>query len=198
MTLLPCPFCGYELDPDESDHLYPSGVGWRDDLHSGRSYHPGREVPPEQRCWQVVCSQHMGGCGAEMHGDSKQEAVDRWNRRVTHVGDSQFESWYQEYDPINKGNKQRLRDAYAAGMGDPAARGAEEHTSQPRPMCRDCADYGPICPNSGKPCGSGLLTDDQIDRMTSHLYYKGMPVDRDYRILLFREAESVYHIKGRK
>lgn len=23
-----------------------------------------------------------------------------------------------------------------------------------RPMCRDCADFGPICPNSGKPCAS--------------------------------------------
>jgi len=21
-----------------------------------------------------------------------------------------------------------------------------------KPMCRDCADFGPICPNSGKPC----------------------------------------------
>ncbi len=21
------------------------------------------------------------------------------------------------------------------------------------PKCRDCADFGPICPNSGKPCG---------------------------------------------
>lgn len=22
-----------------------------------------------------------------------------------------------------------------------------------RPQCRDCADFGPVCPNSGKPCG---------------------------------------------
>lgn len=36
-----------------------------------------------------------------------------------HVGNSSFESWYADYDPIGKGDKQRARDAYAAGMGDP-------------------------------------------------------------------------------
>lgn len=36
-----------------------------------------------------------------------------------HVGDSSFESWYSTYDPARKGDKQRARDAYAAGMGDP-------------------------------------------------------------------------------
>ena len=36
-----------------------------------------------------------------------------------HVGDSAFESWFSEYNPAGKGDKQRARDAYAAGMGDP-------------------------------------------------------------------------------
>lgn len=36
-----------------------------------------------------------------------------------HVGNSSFESWYADYDPSGKGDKQRARDAYAAGMGDP-------------------------------------------------------------------------------
>lgn len=36
-----------------------------------------------------------------------------------HVGDSAFESWYSTYNPSHKSDKQRARDAYAAGMGDP-------------------------------------------------------------------------------
>lgn len=43
-----------------------------------------------------------------------------------HIGDSAFESWYNSYSPMHKSDKQRARDAYAAGMGDPlvtAARG---------------------------------------------------------------------------
>lgn len=38
-----------------------------------------------------------------------------------HVGDSSFEGWFASYDPAGKGDKQRARDAYAAGMGDAAA-----------------------------------------------------------------------------
>jgi len=36
-----------------------------------------------------------------------------------HIGDSSFESWYSNYVPAHKGDKQRARDAYATGMGDP-------------------------------------------------------------------------------
>ena len=35
------------------------------------------------------------------------------------VGESSFEYWFESYNPANKGDKQRSRDAYAAGMGDP-------------------------------------------------------------------------------
>lgn len=35
------------------------------------------------------------------------------------VGNSSFESWFSGYSPMHKGDKQRARDAYAAGMGDP-------------------------------------------------------------------------------
>jgi len=37
-----------------------------------------------------------------------------------HVGDSAFESWYSTYWPQDGSNKQRMRDAYAAGMLDRA------------------------------------------------------------------------------
>lgn len=35
------------------------------------------------------------------------------------VGESVFERWFSSYNPALKGDKQRARDAYAAGMGDP-------------------------------------------------------------------------------
>ena len=45
-------------------------------------------------------------------------AADRAQRQAEHVGDSAFESWYSEYCPAHNGDKQRARDAYAAGMGE--------------------------------------------------------------------------------
>jgi len=48
-----------------------------------------------------------------------------------HIGDSAFESWYSSYKPTHKGDKQRARDAYAAGMGDPLVMAAP--TTQPAP-----------------------------------------------------------------
>ena len=39
---------------------------------------------------------------------------------LRHVGDSAFESWFDSYSPAGKGDKQRARDAYAAGMGERA------------------------------------------------------------------------------
>ena len=47
------------------------------------------------------------------------------------VGDSAFESWYATYNPAHKADKQRARDAYAAGMGDPLVIVAP--TAQPAP-----------------------------------------------------------------
>lgn len=38
-----------------------------------------------------------------------------------HIGDSAFEGWYSEYNAAHKSDKQRARDAYAAGMSDPVA-----------------------------------------------------------------------------
>lgn len=47
-----------------------------------------------------------------------------------HVGDSAFESWFSDYDPAGKGDKQRARDAYAAGMGDPLVTAAPAPTTE--------------------------------------------------------------------
>ena len=41
---------------------------------------------------------------------------------MSDVGDSAFETWFSEYGMANKGTKQQMRDAYAAGITD-----AERH-----------------------------------------------------------------------
>lgn len=79
----PCPFCGMKIDPDDPDLVYPSGTGWKEEPEIGfRSYHRACDVPEEQWCYKVVCQTHYGGCGCTMSGDSKEEAIENWNRRV--------------------------------------------------------------------------------------------------------------------
>lgn len=53
-----------------------------------------------------------------------------------HVGDSDFESWFSTYSAPHSSYKQLLRDAYAAGMSDPAAVVAERD-------CRTCKHWTP-------------------------------------------------------
>jgi len=79
----PCPFCGKPVDMEDADTLYPSGTGWKfdEDLQM-RTYHRLREVPPEQWCYGIHCSESSGGCGAEIHGDSKDAALAKWSMRV--------------------------------------------------------------------------------------------------------------------
>jgi hypothetical protein len=82
MKALPCPFCGKEVDFDDADTLYPSGSGWKDDVIEGiRTYHNFRIVPKSQWCWSMHCPTPAGGCGCEVSGDSKEEALARWNLR---------------------------------------------------------------------------------------------------------------------
>lgn len=84
MNMLHCPFCGMIPDPEEDeDCLYPSGTGWRDRPNGLREYLDFRMVPRSNWCYTLHCVQHHGGCGAEMHGDSRQEAIDKWNKRIT-------------------------------------------------------------------------------------------------------------------
>jgi hypothetical protein len=73
-----CPFCGAVLDIDDEDTIYPSGIFWRDSEH-GRIYYERSSMyhGRENECYQIKC-----GCGAEMHGDSKNETIENWNKRV--------------------------------------------------------------------------------------------------------------------
>lgn len=77
----PCPFCGQEVDSKNPDTLYPSGTGWIQQETGMITYHSFREVPKEQWCWGMHCVETSGGCGAEVNGNSRQEAMDKWNRR---------------------------------------------------------------------------------------------------------------------
>jgi len=78
---LACPFCGKPADLDDCDTLYPNGIGWKDREGGLRTYHSFRDVPKNQRCWGMNCPTPAGGCGAEIHGDSKEDALAKWNKR---------------------------------------------------------------------------------------------------------------------
>ena len=79
---LPCPFCGKAINANDNDTLYPSGTGWKEEADGFRSYHSVYDVPKEQWCYKIVCQEHYGGCGAEIHGDSIEEVKEKWNKRV--------------------------------------------------------------------------------------------------------------------
>ena len=80
MELLNCPFCGSELDIEDSDTFHASTVGWKN-RGEYREYVNFREVPKDQWCHEVHCCTIYGGCGASITADSRQEAIDKWNTR---------------------------------------------------------------------------------------------------------------------
>lgn len=56
--LLPCPFCGYDVNEnDPLDTVYPADR--------------------EMTLWQVVCND----CSATAYGETKEDAITRWNTR---------------------------------------------------------------------------------------------------------------------
>ena len=81
IEMKPCPFCGHEVDLEDGDTLYPTG-GWQDHGNGVRGYCSVHKVPPDQWCYTMHCPTTAGGCGAEISGDSKQEAIEKWNKRV--------------------------------------------------------------------------------------------------------------------
>ncbi len=82
MDIPACPFCGTPVNLDDPDVLYPNGTGWLDHLGGMRSYHDFRDVSKDQWCYTLHCPLQSGGCGAEMTGDSKEDAIARWSKRV--------------------------------------------------------------------------------------------------------------------
>lgn len=60
--ILPCPFCGQTPNTEDCDFVYPIN-------RKGTLYRAG-------------CVEAAGGCGAEVLGGSKDEALRKWNTRI--------------------------------------------------------------------------------------------------------------------
>jgi hypothetical protein len=74
--LKPCPFCGRKKDIEDYDTLYPSGMYWieKDLVRSYVTFNKRSEN--HSPCWQVSCA-----CGASLNADSREEAIENWNKR---------------------------------------------------------------------------------------------------------------------
>ena len=81
-SALPCPFCGKQVDLSDLDTLYPSGIVYKDCQDIGRHYGTRKEIPQyDGQCYVLRCDTGVG-CGASMSGDSVEEVLEQWNRRV--------------------------------------------------------------------------------------------------------------------
>ncbi|MFA5920087.1 MAG: hypothetical protein WC856_02200 [Methylococcaceae bacterium] len=60
----PCPFCGQIIDETDGDFCYP--------------------MDRNKLIWRAGCIESAGGCGAEVFGESWEEAIKKWNTRVEH------------------------------------------------------------------------------------------------------------------
>jgi len=81
--LLPCPFCGMSAPDDLIDTLYPSGTYRRYDIRGFHHYVSMKDRKAgDEPCWEMNCTENMGGCGAEMHANSRAEVIAKWNTRA--------------------------------------------------------------------------------------------------------------------
>ncbi len=60
----PCPFCNKFLDATEGDVL-----------------HSTPPISGDRRVWTLNCPTSIGGCGASILGDTRDDVVSKWNRR---------------------------------------------------------------------------------------------------------------------
>jgi len=82
MNPLPCPFCGKRPDMDDLDTIYPTGK-WRHH-DSYKVYLSFDNEAFDGYVFKMHCPENSGGCGAEISGDSKEEALMKWNMRNYH------------------------------------------------------------------------------------------------------------------
>lgn len=59
--LKPCPFCGQIPDANDEDSIYP--------------------VTLDRKVYRAGCIESAGGCGAEVLGCSREDAIEKWNAR---------------------------------------------------------------------------------------------------------------------
>jgi hypothetical protein len=78
-----CPFCGMPVDFEDDDTLYPTGTYWRyEPSLEMRTYHGRRQWNDgDGVCFGMHCPKPAGGCGAQITGDSREEALAAWSRR---------------------------------------------------------------------------------------------------------------------
>ena len=91
-------------------------------------------------------SKHIHSCDACCRGAAQAAPAYKDSTPELHIGDSAFENWYSTYSPAHKSDKQRARDAYAAGMGDPLVMAAPAAAAGPS---RDL--HPEKCPVTGRP-----------------------------------------------
>lgn len=62
--LKPCPFCGSDVDSykDSQDFIYP--------------------VTKDKSLWNINCLEIYDGCSVQILGDSPEECIEKWNKRV--------------------------------------------------------------------------------------------------------------------
>lgn len=83
--LKPCPFCGWHMDGDMRDIVYPTGsyAHYIDRQQPEHGLHFNRDRRGAVHdVWHVGCTENMGGCGASVMGLDRAGAVAAWNRRA--------------------------------------------------------------------------------------------------------------------
>lgn len=93
--VLPCPFCGHEVDLTDGDTLYPNGTVWKWEQNRRgmlvRKFYP-RFTRDENnqlqqasdfdgQVWGFHCVETSGGCGIVVEGYTASEATEKWQRR---------------------------------------------------------------------------------------------------------------------
>lgn len=82
-----CQFCGKTPDNlDMHDVIYPTGTYWKPSKlgrRYGKEYFSRHDKPDDAfSIYGVHCTDNHGGCGAQITGDTFEDAVAKWNRRA--------------------------------------------------------------------------------------------------------------------
>ena len=81
LKALPCPFCGMELDLEDSDTMHITGA-WKTVHGKYRAYLRPNDPTAEGYVYGIHCNVIYGGCGASIDADGVDEVVTAWNKRT--------------------------------------------------------------------------------------------------------------------
>ena len=68
----PCPFCGFILNINDPDCIYPATISEYDETIDKMVFY----------LYEINCYENGGGCGASILGDSIDDCINKWNTRV--------------------------------------------------------------------------------------------------------------------